>query len=97
MLSTSFPIEEKLARFLNSKDKVEFIRRYTDLLDRLSYWKLKQGQWDCYLQIGQTQNIWMNRVLKHLAEKNSMVHAYCRSKSMIGQRRTQIEQKLEHV
>ena len=40
MLSTSFPIEEKLARFLNSKDKVEFIRRYTDLLDRLSYWKL---------------------------------------------------------
>ena len=97
MLSTSFPSEEKLARFLNGKDKVEFIRRYTDLLDRLSYWKVKQAQWDYYLQIGQTQNIWTNRVPKLLAGKNSVVHAYGRSKSMIGQRRIQIEQRLEHV
>ena len=97
MLLTSFPSEEKLARFLNGKDKVEFIRRYTDLLDRLSYLKLKQTQWDYYLQIGQTQNIWTNRVPKLLAEKNSMAHAYGRSKSMIGQRRIQIKKKLEDV
>jgi hypothetical protein len=32
-----------------------------------------------------------------VAEKNSVVHAYGRSKSMIGQRRIQIEQKLERV
>ena len=57
MLSTSLPSEEKLARFLNSKDKMEFIRGYTDLLKRRSYLKLKQAQWDYYLQIGQTQNI----------------------------------------
>ena len=97
MLSTSFPSEEKLARFLNGKDKMEFIRCYTDLLDRFSSLKLKQAQWDYYLQIGQTQNIWTSRVPKHLAEKNSMVHAYGRSKSMIEQRRIQIEQKLEDV
>ena len=97
MLSTSFQSEEKLARFLNGKDKVKFIRRYTDLLDRLFYWKLKQTQWDYYLQIGQTQNTWTNRVPKLLAEKNAMVHAYGRSKSMIGQRRIQIEKKLEYV
>ena len=97
MLLTSFPSEEKLARFLNGKDKVEFIRRYTDLLDRLYYLKLKQALWDYYQQIGQTQNIWTNRVPKLLAEKNSMAHAYGRSKSMIGQRRIQIEKKLEYV
>ena len=39
----------------------------------------------------------MNRVPKYLAEKNSMAHVYGRSKSMIGQRRTQIEKKLEQV
>ena len=97
MLLTSFPSEEKLDQLLNGKDKMEFIRRYTDLLDRLSYLKLKQTQWDYYLQIGQTQNIWTNHVPKLLAEKNSMVHAYGRSKSMIGQRRIQIEKKLEYV
>ena len=96
MILTSFPSEEKLDQFLNGKDKVEFIRRYTGLLDRLSYWKVKQAQWDDYLQIGQTQNIWTNRVPKLLAEKNSVVHAYGRSKSMIAQRRSQIERKLEH-
>ena len=97
MLSTSFPSKEKLAQYLNGKDKMEFIRCYTELLDRFSSLKLKQGQWDYYLQIGQTQNIWTNRVPKHLAEKNSMVHVYGRSKSMIEQRRIQIEQKLEHA
>ena len=97
MLLTSFPSEEKLDQLLNGKDKMEFIRRYTDLLDRLSYLKLKQTQWDYYLQIGQRQNIWTNRVPKLLAGKNSVVHAYGRSKSMIGQRRIQIEKKLEHV
>ena len=97
MLLTSFQSEEKLARFLNGKDRVEFIRRYTGLLDRLSYLKLKQAQWDYYQQIGQTQNIWTNRVPKLLAEKNSMLRAYGRSKSMIGQRRIQIEEKLEYV
>ena len=97
MLSTSFLSEEKLARFLNGKDKMGFIRRYTDLLDRMSYWKLKQAHWDYYLHIGQTQNIWTNRVPKLLAEKNSMAHAYGRSKSMIERRRIQIEQKSEQV
>ena len=97
MLSTSFPSKEKLAQYLNGKDKMEFIRCYTELLDRFSSLKLKQGQWDYYLQIGQTQNIWTSRVPKHLAEKNSMVHVYGRSKSMIEQRRIQIEQKLEHA
>ena len=97
MLSTSFPSEEKLARFLNGKDKMGFIRRYTDLLDRMSYWKLKQAHWDYYLQIAQRQNIWTNRVPKLLAEKNSMAHAYGRSKSMIERRRIQIEQKSEQV
>ena len=97
MLLTSFPVEEKLDQFLNGKDKVEFIRRYTGLLDQLFYLKLKQAQWDYYLQIGQRQNIWTNRVPKLLAEKNSMAHAYGRSKSMIAQRRIQIEKKLEHV
>ena len=97
MLLTSFPVEEKLDQFLNGKDKVEFIRRYTGLLDQLFYLKLKQAQWDYYLQIAQRQNIWTNRVPKLLAEKNSMAHAYGRSKSMIGQRRIQIERKLEHV
>ena len=97
MLSTSFPTEEKLARFLNGKSPMEFIRGYTDLLDRWSYLQLKQAHWDYYLQIGQTQNIWTNRIPKYLAEKNSMVHVYGRPKSMIEQRCTQIEQKLDHV
>ena len=94
MLSTSFSSEEKLTRFLNSKDKMEFIRCYTDLLDRWSYLKLKQVQWDYYLQIGQTQNIWASRALKRSAEKTSIAHVYGRSKSTIGQRRIQIEQQM---
>lgn len=97
MLLTAFQDEEKLIRFLNGKEKMEFIRCYTDLLSQLSHLKLQQAQWDYYLQIGQTQHIWTNRVPKHVAEKNSMVHTFGRSKGMIGQRRIQIQVKLQHT
>ena len=97
ILLKAFPKEEKLTHLLNGKDKIEFIRCYTDLMAHRSYLKLLQDQWNCYYQTGMTQHIWTNRVPKHVAEKNSMVHAYGRSKFMIGQRRTQLEQKLEHT
>jgi hypothetical protein len=86
-----------LTKFLNGKDKIEFIRCYADLLDRLSLLNLQQAQWDYYLHIGDTQHIWKNHMPKHLAEKNSLVHVFGRSKRMIAQRRTQIQQKLQHT
>jgi hypothetical protein len=97
MLLTAFQTEEKLAQFLNGKGAIGFARQYADLLDRLSSLKLRQAQWDCYHHIGVTENIWTNRVPKHVAERNSMVHAYGRSKHMIAQRRILIQQKLEQV
>ena len=96
MLFAAFQNEEKLVHLLNGKDQIEFIRCYTDLLGHLFYLKLLLDQWNYYHQIGIAQNIWTNRVPKHVAEKNSMEHAYGRSKRMIEQRRTQIQQKLEH-
>jgi hypothetical protein len=96
-LLTSFQTEEKLAQFLNEKEAIRFARHYADLLDCLYSLKLRQAQWDYYHYIGVTENIWTNRVPKHVAERNSMVHAYGRSKHMIGQRRTLIQQKSEQV
>jgi hypothetical protein len=97
MLLTAFQNEEKLVHFLNGKNKMEFIRCYADLLDRLSLLNLQQAQWDYYLHIGETQHIWTDRMSKHLAEKNSLVHVFGRSKRMIAQRRTQIQEKLQHT
>jgi hypothetical protein len=97
ILLKAFPNARKLAQYLNGKNKIDFARCYADLLGYLSYLKLQQDQWDYNHQIGMTQHIWTNHVPKHVAEKNSMVHAYGRSRREIEQRLIQFQQKLPHV
>lgn len=90
MSGTSFQNEVKLAQLFNGKNKMEFIHCYADLLSYLSYLKLQQAQWGCFHQMGMTQDIWTNRISKHEAAKNSIVHTYGRSKLIIEQYRAQI-------
>ena len=97
MLLSAFQTEEKLAQFFNGKEMIEFARHYAELLNRLPSLQLRQAQWEFYHHIGVTENIWTNRVSEQSAEKNSTIHAYGRSKHMIGQRRTLIQQKLEQT
>ncbi|CAF4330108.1 unnamed protein product, partial [Adineta steineri] len=66
MLSTAFNDVDKLGHFLNEKEKLKFIREYTNLIDRLSYVKLQEQQWNYYYHIGMTQNIWSGHISKPL-------------------------------
>ena len=59
-----------------------------------SYIKLQQSQWDWYHHIGISQNIWTERIPKHIGEKNSICYTYGRSKHMVQQRRKQIQEQL---
>jgi hypothetical protein len=88
---------EKLSQFSKEIEQVEFLRHYTGLIDRFSYIKLQQSQWNWYYHIGMSQNIWSGRIPKHIGEKNSICYTYGRSKHMIEQRRKQIQEQLPEV
>ncbi|CAF4115356.1 unnamed protein product [Adineta steineri] len=97
MLSTAFHNTDKLNLLINQEEQILFIRQYTNLIDRLYCLQLQQSQWNYYHHIGITQNIWTGRMAKHLAEKNSICHAYGRSKTFIAQRQKQIEKHLQQA
>ncbi|CAF1524217.1 unnamed protein product [Adineta steineri] len=97
MLSTAFYHTNKLNQLMNPEEQILFIREYTNLIDRLYCLQLQQSQWNYYHHIGITQNIWTGRMAKHLAEKNSICHAYGRSKTFIAQRQKQIEKHLQQA
>ena len=98
MLSSAFIDTNKLDDyFLNEQEKIDFVRHYTGLINRLSYVKLLQQQWDYYYHIGITQNIWTHQISKHMAQKNSICYAYGRSKKTIQQRRIEIQKQLQLI
>jgi hypothetical protein len=57
MLSIAFHGTNKPTHFWNEKEKIEFVRHYTDLIDQLSSMKLQQLQWNWYHHIGMAYNI----------------------------------------
>ncbi|CAF1306689.1 unnamed protein product [Adineta steineri] len=97
MLSTAFNDVDKLGHFLNEKEKFEFIREYTNLIDRLSYVKLQEQQWNYYYNIGMTQNIWSGRISKPLSKKNSICNTYGKSKTIIEQYRRNFSKELSQA
>ncbi|CAF1306853.1 unnamed protein product [Adineta steineri] len=98
MLSTAFNGNtDRLNCLFNEKEKIEFVRHYTTLIDRLSYVKLQELQWNYYHHIGITQHIWTKRISKQLAEKNSICYTYGKSKLLIQQRRKKIQKQLQQT
>ncbi|CAF1479408.1 unnamed protein product [Adineta steineri] len=97
MLSTAFNDVDKLGHFLNEKEKLEFIREYTNLIDRLCYVKLQEQQWNYYYHIGMTQNIWSGHISKPLSKKNSICNTYGRSKLFIEQYRKKFPKQLSQA
>jgi len=98
ILSTAFNGNtDKLNSLLNEKERIEFVRHYTTLIDRFSYVKLQELQWNYYHHIGITQHIWTKRISKQLAEKNSICYTYGKSKVLIQQRRKKIQKQLQQT
>ena len=97
MFSIAFNGIENMNNFSNEDQKIQLIRHYTSLIDRLSYVQLQEVQWKHYHHIGRTQNIWKGHMANHLVEKYSVCGTYGRSKTMIEQRLKQIEQHLQQV
>lgn len=95
MYSTIYPDSEDPLGFLNTDEKIQLVRRYTTLIDRLSYVQLQEVQWKYYYDIGMTENIWKHRRSKHHAAKYSIEYTYGRSKTIVQQRLKQIEQHLQ--
>jgi hypothetical protein len=82
---------------LNNEKIFIFIRQLTQLINTLNYSKLQYEQWTYYYNLGIREGIWNGRVLKKMANVNSMCHTYGRSKMLIEQRQQKYKQQFEQI
>lgn len=86
-----------LDEYLDTEEKITFIRQLIQLIDKLNYFKLQDEQWSYYYQLGLNEGIWTGRVSKKMAHDNSMSHTYGRRKRLIEQRRTYFQEQLKTI
>jgi hypothetical protein len=86
-----------LEKFVDSENKVNFIRQLFELTNKLKYSKLQDEQWSYYDYLGTTEGIWTGRVSKKMALLHSMSYTYGRRKQLIVQRRKCFQEQLQEI
>lgn len=82
---------------MNDAKKIQIVRHYTTLHDRLSYVQLQEDNWKCYYEIGLSENIWKGCIGKQQTEKFSICYTYGHSKSIVEQHIQQFEKHIEEA
>ncbi len=86
-----------LEKFLDTNEKVIFIRQLLELTNKLNYSKLQDEQWSYYYHLGITEGIWTGQVSKKMALVHSMPYTYGRRKQLIVQRRKCFQEQLQEI
>jgi hypothetical protein len=84
-------------KLLDTEETLIFIRRLTQLINQLNFFKLQDEQWTYYYNLGMNEGIWTGRVSKNMAIINSMCYTYGRSKILIEQRHKKYKKNLEQI
>lgn len=97
MYLNAFNESGDIINFTNDEQKIQFLRQYTYLIDRLYYVQLQHRAWHDYSDFGNAENVWKGRIPKYQADKYSICHTYGRSKRIVQQRLQQFKQQVQTV
>ena len=94
MLSKVVADGHQIMQWLDTDDKMKSVRRLTNSVNALCYYKLQQQLWNDYYRIGLESNTWAPRIMKHVAREHNTCVTYGRPAKLITQRRKTIEHQL---
>ena len=97
MLSNEIEHDDNTIQWLDTKEKIEFVRQMTEAPNNLYYVDLQRQLWQAYDDIGMKEGVLMSRVSKSFVKQ----HHTCRSngfaKHIIAKRHNKINQQFKQA
>ena len=71
MLSNAIKDGSEIIRYLDTSEKVQFVRQMTEVTNNLHYIDLQRHLWQDYYNLGMKEGIWAPRISKSYAKQHN--------------------------
>ena len=79
MLSNEIEQGDTTIQYLDTEEKIQFVREMAEAMNNLYYFDLQCQLWQAYYDIGMKEGVWTSRVSKSFAKQ----HHTCRSYNLV--------------
>jgi hypothetical protein len=98
MLSNAIPNGDTIIQYLNTNEKVQFVRQMTEITNHLQYIDLQRHLWQDYYNIGLKEGgSWAPRLSKYNAAQHNTCCSYGFPKNIIEKRQQTIQHQLKRT
>jgi hypothetical protein len=97
MLSNAIKDDNKIIQYLDTNEKIQFVRQMIEITNNLQYLYLQDHLWQDYYNIGMKDGIWAQRLSKLYAKQHNTCRTYGFPKHIIEKRQQTITKQLQHT
>ena len=97
MLSNAIKDGDKIVEYLDTNEKVQFVRQMTEVTNNLHYIDLQRHLWQDYYNLGMKEGIWAPRISKSYAKQHNTCGTYGFPKHIIEKRQKTIKYQLQRT
>ena len=88
---------DRIVQYLNTKEKVDFIRQMTELTNNLRYFDLQRQLWQFHYDLGLKEGRWGAQLLNNYAKQHNTCRAYSYLKHVIEKRQKSIVNQIHRI
>ena len=97
MLANATTNGDRIVQYLNTKEKVDFIRQMTELTNNLRYFDLQRQLWQFHYDLGLKEGRWGAQLLNNYAKQHNTCRAYSYLKHVIEKRQKSIVNQIHRI
>ena len=95
MLSKAIEDGDRIVEYLNTKEKIDFIRHMTELTNDIHYLALQQQFWQDHYDRGLKDGFWGMELSKSFAKEHRTCRAYSFQKKWIEEKQTVVKEEIQ--
>jgi hypothetical protein len=97
MLANATTNGDRIVQYLDTKEKVDFIRQMTELTNNLRYFDLQRQLWQYHYDLGLKEGRWGAQLLNNYAKQHNSCRAYGYLKHVIEKRQKSIMNQIHRT
>ena len=97
MLSNEIEQGDTTIQYLDTKEKIQFVRQMAEAMNNLYYFDLQRQLWQAYYDIGMKEGVWTSRVSKSFAKQHHTCRSYGFLKHIIEKCHHETNQQCQQV
>ena len=97
MLANATTDGDRIVQYLNTKEKVDFIRQMTELTNNLRYFDLQRQLWQFHYDLGLKEGRWGAQLLNNYAKQHNTCRTYSYLKHVIEKRQKSIVNQIHRI